>query len=229
MVESLRKPLFLIAVLLIAVAVIVELAGAEIIGVKDPKIASNLGAAPPGYGIPCMALLDALVLFTVLLMGMALIIPDQLQGRMQGIMTLIVSFIVLLGALVMIPAAIMNLTLMLALLLSPLFGTIAYFAIFADFDTGASHTALALLMLLKLGFAGFLVFAHQRFMENKGLVLIILTSIVANLIVSFLHAFPTFLVSITDDIAGIIVAILALIWAVFLLFGSIVSIVKAVH
>ena len=62
----------------------------------------------------------------------------------------------------------------------------------------------------------------------KGLVLIVLTSLVAGLVVSFLHGFvPGILVSITDAVAGIVVAILAILWAAFLLLGSVFSVVAA--
>jgi VanZ family protein len=84
-------------------------------------------------------------------------------------------------------------------------------------------------MTLKLFFAGFMVFAHQRFLQNKGLVLLTLSSFAATIIISFLHGFvPGFLASITDAIAGIVVAIIAVIWAIFFLVGSIISIVKAI-
>ena len=62
------------------------------------------------------------------------------------------------------------------------------------------------------------------------MVLIIITSLVANLIISFLHNFvPIPLVSITDAIGAIVVAILAVIWAIVLLVGAIISIIKAIH
>jgi VanZ family protein len=84
-------------------------------------------------------------------------------------------------------------------------------------------------MALKLGFAVCLVLAQQRFLQNKGLVLIILTSLLATFIISVLHSFvPGFLVSITDNIAGIIVALLAAIWAVAFLIGAVMSVTKAV-
>jgi hypothetical protein len=101
--------------------------------------------------------------------------------------------------------------------------------IWGFFNTGAAKVALGLLLALKLGFAFCLVLAHQRFLQNKGLVLIVLTSFVANLVVSFLHALvPSILVSITDSIAAIVVLILAAIWAFIFLIGSIISIVKAI-
>jgi hypothetical protein len=48
-------------------------------------------------------------------------------------------------------------------------------------------------------------------------------------IVSLCHNIvPSFLASITDGIAGIIVLIIALVWSIFFLIGSINSVLKAV-
>jgi hypothetical protein len=50
------------------------------------------------------------------------------------------------------------------------------------------------------------------------------------LIIGFLHNFvPGFLVNITDPLAAIVVAILAVIWALFLLVGSLLSVIKALR
>jgi hypothetical protein len=216
MLESLRKIPFVIALICISLTVLVEV-GSSIV---------NVGV--PGKGIPAMAFLDGLVLYTTLLMGLALIVPDRVQGRVQGIATLIVSLLFLLGDIVMIIAAFVLLILMVTLLLAPIFGTIAYFILYASFNTDGARVALSLLMTLKLAFAVCLVLAQQRFLQNKGLVLIILTSLLANIIVGLLQGLvPSFLVSITDDIAAIIVGILAAIWAVVFLVGSIISVVKA--
>lgn len=118
---------------------------------------------------------------------------------------------------------------MVALLLAVPFGTIAYLAMFGSFDRSGATVALSLIMTLKLFFAGCLVLAHQRFLENKGLVLLILTSLLATLVIGFLQGLvPGILVSITDAIAAIVVGILALLWAIWFLLRSIPSIVKAV-
>jgi hypothetical protein len=184
---------------------------------------------PPGMGIPYLALLDGLVLYTIVLMGAALLIPERIHGRVQGVATLIVSLLVLLLAIFLLVGAFLKLLIMVALFTAAPFGTIAYLAIYGFFNRRAASIALSLTMMLKLGFAGCLVFAHQRFLQNKGLVLIVLTSLVGSVIISFLHGLvPIFLVSITDAIAAIIVVILAAIWAIFLLVGSIISIVKAI-
>jgi hypothetical protein len=107
---------------------------------------------------------------------------------------------------------------------------VVYLAKFADFDTNQAVATLGVIMSLKLAFAGFLVFSHQRFLENKGLVLIILTSLLATIIISFLHGMvPFILASITDMIGAIVVAVLAAIWALFYLIGSIPAIVKVLR
>jgi hypothetical protein len=130
---------------------------------------------------------------------------------------------------IMIILALVKLLIMVALFAAVPFGTIAYLAIYGFFNRGVAAGILSFGMLLKLLFAGFLVFAHPRFMQNKGLVLITLTTLVAGIIVSFLHGLvPVFLVSITDAIAAIIVGILILIWAICLLIGSVISVVKVV-
>jgi hypothetical protein len=79
------------------------------------------------------------------------------------------------------------------------FSTIVYLIIFGFFDRTGANVTLSLLMMLKLAFAACLILAHQRFIQNKGLEMIILTSLAANIIVSFLYGLvPAPLVSITD-------------------------------
>jgi VanZ family protein len=118
--------------------------------------------------------------------------------------------------------------LMVTLLLAVPFGTLIYLIGYGSFDRGLATAVLSVIMTLKLGFAVCLILAHQGFVKMKGLVLIILTSIAAGIVVSFLHGVvPGILVSITDAIAGIVVGILAALWALFFLIGSIPSIVKS--
>lgn len=228
MLDTLRKIPFLVALIFITLAVLVEIGSIAKLGVVT-SAANSLNVPAPGKGIPSLAFLDGLVLYTTILIGLALIIPERIQGRVQGLATLIFSILILLADIVMILAALGLLILMVSLLLSPIFGTIAYFAIYGHFDTDTARIALSLIMTLKLAFAFCLVIAHQRFLQNKGLVLLVITSLLATFIVSFLQGVvPGFLASITDDIVAIVVGILAAIWAVVFLVGSIVSIVKAV-
>ena len=229
MIDTLRKPFFIIAAVLLILAVLAELGSGLYIDAESQN-AAQFAVDDPGLGIPYLAILDGLLLFTIALIGAPLIISDRVHGRIQGIITFIVALLTFLGSLVMIFTALGLLLLMVSLLMAIPFGTIVYMARYAVFDKTAATITLSLIMGLKLGFAVFLILAHQRFLENKGLVLIILTSFLATIILSFLHGFvPRFLISITDDIGAIIIAILAAIWALFYLIGSIPAIIKALR
>lgn len=229
MADTLRKPFFIIALVLLALAVLAEMGtGIYMFAIGGGNATREI--ATPGWGIPYLAVLDGLVLFTILLIGAPLLITDRVHGRIQGIITLIVGFLTFLGAIAMIFIALGMLLLMVSLLLAIPFGTAVYMTKYAGFATGTAAATLSLIMGFKIGFVVLLVMAHQRFLENKGLVLIILTSFLATIILSFLHGFPPrFLVSITDDIGAIIIAILAAIWALFYLIGAIPAVIKALR
>jgi len=229
MLDSMRKPFFIVALIVIFLTVLIELGSMAILGLPPSPAASKLDVSPTGKAIPAMAFLDGLVFYATLIIGIALIIPERVQSKIQGIVTLIFAILLILACIIVVFANLKLLILMVSLLMSVPFGTITYFAIWANFDTGGARIALSLIMTLKIIFAVCLVLAHQRFLQNKGLVLIIVTSLVSNLIIGFLHGLvPGFLVSITDDIAAIIVCILAIIWAVIYLIGGVVSVIKAI-
>jgi hypothetical protein len=219
---DLRRIPFFIAVILIFLIVGVE-AGSSLVQSLLPDLKAK------GLGVPYLALVDGILLFLLAYMTLALFVPERITGRIQGIATLIFGLLLLLLGISMILAAIAKLMLMLALLLSPPFGTAIYFGVFADFPKGEMLGLLSTVMLLKIGMAVALVLAQQRFLENKWLVVLILTSLVANLIVSFLLGFvPGFLTSITDALAAIIVGIIAAIWLLVLIILAIPAILKAV-
>jgi len=253
--DSLRRPFLLAAIVLIVIVIAVELgAGALLRGVPPvgDATAAIRGALPPalrdaledvdsdevndlasasedipGLGIPYMAVLDSIVLFTIGLIASSLVIGDRIQGRVQGCATLLISIVAILAAIVLIITAIILLLLMVALLLAAPFGTIAYLAIYGFFNRGGASAVLAVLLLLKLGFAVCLVLAQQRFLQNRGLVLLILCSLVANIVLSFLHGLvPGILVSITDAIGAIVVAACGCIWWILALIVALPSILK---
>jgi hypothetical protein len=255
MLDTLRKPFLIVAIALMALAFLVEI-GAGFLLTPRPPAAADLGnlnekagvsedeaisqdeilrlrqenEAPPGMAIRYMALLDGLVLFTVGLMGLGLVGPERVLGRLQGVLTLVVSFLVLMGGLFMLLTGFIRLMVMVSLFLAAPFGTLAYLAIYGFFDRGGASVTLSLLMLLKLGFAVCLVLAHQRFLQIKRIMLLVLTSLLANVVISFLYGLvPGFLVSITDALAALVVDILALIWALLMLIFSLVSIVKVLR
>lgn len=184
----------------------------------------------PGLGVPYLALVDGLLLLTLALMGASLLIPERVHGRVQGLATLVGAVVALVAGIGLLLVAIGLLITMVSLLAAVPFGTIAYLAVWGFFNRGGAAGTLGLLMTLKLAAGVCLVLAHQRFLQNKGLVLLFLTSLLANAVVSLLHGLvPLILVSITDAVGAIIVAILGLIWAVLLLVGALVSIVKVLR
>jgi hypothetical protein len=251
--DRLRKPFFIASLVCLVLAVLVEVGSPLLLPTKapDPRTLSDAIQAEgaqddiklndvlavqrenpptPGLSIPYLALLDGLLLLTLALMGASLLIPERVHGRVQGLVTLIGALVALLAGLVMLFAAIGLLLLMIGLFTAVPFGTIAYLAVWGFFNRAGASGTLGLLMLLKVVAAVCLVLAHPRFLQNKGLVLLVLTSLLANAIVSFLHGLvPIVLVSITDALGAIIVAVLALIWAVVLLIGALVSIVKVLR
>lgn len=229
--DTLRKPFFIAALVLLILAVLAELgSGIYIDADVSGNVAKQYDIRTPGLGISYLAVLDGLLLFTIALIGASLIIPDSLHGRIQGIITLVVSLLALIGSIVLLFSAIALLMLMVSLLLAIPFGTAIYMIKYAHFDKIAATTTLSIIMSLKIGFAVFLVLAHQRFLENKGLILITLTSFAATIILSFLHSlFPLPLVSLTDTVGAIITAILSAVWALSYLVGSIPSIIKVLR
>ncbi|HEY0050781.1 MAG TPA: hypothetical protein VGB68_15925 [Pyrinomonadaceae bacterium] len=221
--DELRRPFFIVALVLMFIVVLLEIGSPWLL---EP-IKGDFDR--PGYGIQYLVFVDAFLLYVTVLIGLALIIPERIQGRLQGCATLIISFFGCLGIIGAIIFAIVFLLLLVTLLLSPIFGTIAYLAVYGDFDRTGANITLSLIMLLKIGYCIFLVLAHQRFLQNKSLVLLTLTSLAANIIISFLHnLLPLILVSITDTLGAIVVAILALIWSIIFLIGSIIAIVKSI-
>jgi len=227
MFVAMRKPFFYAAIVLIGLVFLIEIGSAFLSApqINDPAY-SNL--ATPGMGIPYLALIDGLLFFTILLMAAPLLISDRVHGRIQGIITFLTSLAVLLLAFFMLVSAIMFLMLMVSLLMATPFGTIAYLAAFSDFDKAAAAITLGSIMTLKIAFVVCLFLAHQRFLQNKSLMLVILTSLVATIVVTFLQSIvPGFLASITDDIAAIVIAVLAIIWSVVYLFSSLPSLVRS--
>lgn len=181
-----------------------------------------------GYAVGGFKFLDGIVLFTIVLMGAGFIVPPSVMGRIQGILTLIFSILLILAAIIFILKVLATLLLMVGLLLSIPFGTIIYLIRYGSFPKGQTLAVLSLLMLLKLLLSGALIATHQRYVENKGLVLLLLTTILVNLIISFIFGLlPGILASIIDAAAAIIAAIVGIIWAIILLIGAIIAIIMA--
>lgn len=219
--DKLRKP-FLVAALVLSIFVLLIELGTGI-ATAIPSFED-----PPGIGIPYLAMVDGILVFTLAHMTISLVVPERIIGRVQGCATLVTGCLILLAAIVAIFAAITLILLMIGLIAS-FFGAIIYLAVWGDFPRSAAAIILALLLLLKLIMAVCLVLAHQRFLTMIGLIALVITSLVLNIVIAFLHDLPPgFLVSVFDVVAAIIVAILAIIWAIALVVGGVVGILAAI-
>src|SRR5215213_5502406 len=138
---ELRLPFFIAACVCLLLAVLVELAAA--------KAFTELfvGATQtPGYAINSLALVDGILLYSLIWMLLSVVAPRGVTGRAQGCITLFVSFFGCLGTIAAILAAFTLLMLMLSLLVAVPFGTLVYLAVWGDFARGAAAATLALAM-----------------------------------------------------------------------------------
>ncbi len=231
--ENLRRPFLIAAAVLLGIAFLAEAGRGLWVAPVSPaalQSARQVDAPTPGFGVPYVAQLDILLVFTVGLILLGVWMPERVQGKLQGIATLVVSFLVLLASIRAIIAALVALILMVTLLMSPIFGTIAYVSLYSRFDVSGAKFTLGMTMILKLVFAALLVLAHQRFLQNKSLVFVIVISLVSSFLVQFLIDFPPrFLASITDALGGLIVAIITALISIFYLVLAIVSVVRVLR
>ena len=224
--NTLRKPFFIAALILSALVVLIELTASVI--VRPDGASAEM--ATPGQGIRALAFVDGLLLYQLLLMGISLVMNARLYSRIQGIGSLILAILMLLSGIFALVVSFALLILMITLLMAVPFGTIAYFAAFADFPYGSATITLSTLMTLKMFMVICLLAANLRFLTMKGLMLLVITSLAANFLVHFLHALvPGFLMSITDGVGALIAIVLGLIWAIVLLVYAIPSILKALR
>ncbi len=220
-----RSTLLFLSVGLLGLALAVELGSGLLI-----EEGSKADVPTPGMGIPYLALLDGLLFFAILVKALSGVLPPRLLGASQGCATFLVALCALIGGIVMIVVALVLLALMVGLFLAVPFGTAVYLAIYGSFDRNGAAVALSLCMFLKLASAGCMLLSHPDELKTKATLFFFGSSLLANIVVSWLHGFlPRILASITDTVAAIVVAILGVIWAVLLLIGSISPIVKTLR
>jgi hypothetical protein len=227
--NQLRLPFFIAAIIAFVIALLVEVAAKDALGWFHILKTGAEGKETPGFAITYLALIDGLIAYSLAWMVAGLVIPRSVTGRAQGIVSLIISIFAFLGTLALIFITFALLMLMISLLLAIPFGTIAYLAAWGHFAVGAAASTLALVMLLKIVFCVCLVLAQQRFLENKGLVIIICLSLGMTWVIAFVHALlPGVLVSIGDAAVALVITIIATIWLLIMVIGSIVATVKAI-
>jgi hypothetical protein len=221
---------FFLGAFALALSVVVELGSLALLGNFNTNQAIQDSPAP-GIGIRALILIDFILAYAILLIAVDMAPGFRVVlGRIQGVVTLVLSILSIIIAIAAIYVAIALVVLMLSLLLSPPFGTIAYFAVWGSFDKSTARVILSASMFLKLIGVGMIVVSNPSFLKNIGFMLLMICSLAATFILGLLHAFPpSFLVSITDAIGAIIAGIIALIWSVVLLIGAIFAIIRAIR
>lgn len=222
---SLRKPLLVAAWLVALVVVLTESGGqASFFGWRVPKPGVEL----VGYGLENLHLLDLGLFVSLTVIVAPLVLPPKPVARVQGLVFIgFAIYAVLLGLVVLIET-LAKLVLMVALLLAIPFGTLIYLAKYGDFPVQEAGVVVSSVMLLKVVCAVLVILAHPLFLMNLGLVLQIATTLVAMVVISFLHGFvPGILVSITDAIAGLVNVVLGIVWALVIGLGAIPNVLGA--
>jgi hypothetical protein len=177
----------------------------------------------PGLGIKYLALLDGILFYSLVLMCFSQFSGD-FAAKLAGLPTVIVSLIALIASVILAIVAFILLLIMVSLFLAIPFGTIIYLALYGAFNSTAAATALSCNFVLKLVFIILLIFISPKFLEGKSLILMILTVFLGNVLLSFLHGLvPSILDSITDTIGALVIAILAILWTIYMLVTSVLS------
>lgn len=241
-----RRPVFFLACFALLLVVVVEtgsslaLGGggagpvaAAAVGIPDIEPAMLAGVeaeTPPGNGIGYLALIDGYLLFSVIMLGLSFLLSQRAYGRVQGIVTLIVSFCWILLSLVMALVALVLLLVMFGLFVATPFGTIAYLAIWGFFPVSESATVLGLLLFLKLVFVGLLVAAQQKFLQATALMIHLGVSFGLQLVLGLVHGWlPGIVVSLGDQLLALVFAIVSLLGAVWAFVWTIPAVVNALR
>lgn len=114
-----------------------DLDGDQRDALRTSLLHSTDGSDPPGRAITAMAFVDGLLLWSLLWMAANLLLPERVTGRLQGICTLVLTILALLGGIVFVIFLIAELFFMVGLLVAVPFGTIAYLALYGFFPVGA--------------------------------------------------------------------------------------------
>lgn len=224
--RDLRVPFFLLAIFVMVVIFALETGAHWLL----PSATTNASQTSQSQlGVPSLWLLDIALLWNLVLMGIQLLPDKPLVARVQGIVSLVLSLVVIFAGLKTLLESFIALTIMMALVASP-FGWFIYVPLFAFFDTRAASLVLSALTLFKLVVVVLLIVAQQGFLKVKGLVVLVALSLLCDLLLAFLIAFPPgVFASITDAIGAIIVSIVAIVYAVFQAFWAIYAIVLAIR
>lgn len=225
--DKFRAPFFWLAMFALVLAILVELASTAIL--PAGSVQSAVTTSTPGWGIRYLAILDFILFYGAGVIGLGYLPVRGFVGRFQGIVALVLSFFGCLGTIGLAFLALTMLVLMVTLLLAVPFGTIAYVIAWGGFPTSDAVATLTLILLLKIIFVVLIILAEQRFLKNKGLMILSGLSLGATWLVAFLIGFPpSLLAAIADVIGALVIAIVGIVWLALLFIGSVLATFAAV-
>ena len=181
---------------------------------------------PPGYSLEADGLYLWVVFFSILISLIGMLITKASVHRVGMIISLINSIIVIFMSIFLIVKAILELIIMIILFMVgvPPFipPVILYIAIYGSFPTLTVLTLGGLGLLCKIVAAVLLWIGGSQMIRIKSATLLLITGFVTFFIIEFGLGFvPVIFCSIADAIIGIIIAIVVIIWSIFILIGSI--------
>ncbi|MDQ6613235.1 MAG: hypothetical protein M3083_00320 [Actinomycetota bacterium] len=185
------------------------------------QVAAHQHRSAP-LALPAQALIDSLLLVTALGLGAPHIVPNRDVTSTARLGSFIGSLAVLLASVAGVVVAVARLRYLVALYLSPPFGTLSYLLLYGSFRRGGSLGAVVVLMALKVGACSAFFQAYPRATSARGLAGLALTAVAATVVTTFAYALsPTGLASITDAMAAALVALAAVLWAGVVVSGSV--------
>jgi hypothetical protein len=222
--------LFFLAIFLFLLAILVEAGATQLLGPAG-ELSANGDLQRPGIGIAYLALLDSVLLYTLATIASDFVAPLRAAlGKFQWLITFILAIIGLISTLLLVMAAIALLSLMVTLLLAAPFGTIAYIIAWGSFATGKAKLVLGLIMSLKLFGTLLVLLAYPTLLKNRSMMAILASSIGATFLLGFLHAFvPGILVSITDAAGALVFGLIAAVWMLIFLIGSVPAFMRSLR
>jgi hypothetical protein len=240
-----RRPFFFLSCFALLLVVLVELGSgllggggagpvaslaSGVPGVDVGMVAGVDADSPPGNGITHLALVDGYLLFSMIMLALGFLLSQRAYGRIQGIVTLVVSLCWIILSFVLALAAFVLLMVMFGLFVSVPFGTIAYLAAWGFFPVSKSAAVLGLLLFLKLVFLVLLVLAQQKFLTAVALMIHVALSFVLQLVLGIVHGWlPFIVVSLGDQLLALVFAIVSLVGSVWAFAWSIPAVVNAVR
>ena len=179
---------------------------------------------PPGYSLEADGLYLWVVFFSILISLIGMLITKASVHRVGMIISLINSIIVIFMSIFLIVKAILELIIMITLLMVPMGiipPPIMYFAIYGFFPKATVLTLGGLGLLCKIVAAILLWIGGSQMIRIKSATLLLITGFVTFFVIELGLGLAGPFASIADAIIGIIIAIVVIIWSIFMLIGSI--------